>query len=258
MTAVPRVGHAFVALGLLTVGAFERSPAWAPAEGVDGLAQAFEELGPFYLDDPARPEQLAGCVDDKNYDCLLVYAGKRAAVKRIFDGGRAEALKRTLATVWMDCSEARLQDGGSEGAAWLTCDGAVRSFFFFYKPGEDQAIREELSHMPDSTIRHIFIDAKGEQEWCDNRPNAELWRQLIDSWSFLQKYRESYEDAGWLKHSFEQTAFPRDEVEPLLMYDPEFQIDATLVERVEATLQSKRRYAARMRRTVRLFEGRGQ
>ena len=211
-----------------------------PQKRVDTLANAFARLGVAYLDIPDSPDQLADCVDQKNYACLSLYKLGRAAVQSIFDQGRDTALKRTLAALQTHCRQPETGEKRNVTSPWNTCTGAVTALYFFYRRPEDDEIRHAFAQFDPPLIKHIFEDAEGAGEWCNNRSDKEAWLTLIESWTVLDQPNEG----GHSRKGFETVfGFPAPASSWLLLIDPEYVVDQKLEARIDAVLKHSPHYA---------------
>ena len=242
MKKITQIAAASVAATLLLLCPLAplNAQASTPKRNVDTLANAFARLGVAYLDIPASPDQLSDCVDQKNYACLSLYKLGRAAVQRIFDRGRDTALTRTLDALQTHCRQPEAVDKRNVTSPWNTCSGAATALYFFYKRPEDDKIRHAFAQFDPSLIKHIFEDAEGAGEWCNNRPDKEAWLTLIESWEVLDQPN----DGGHTRKGFATVfGFPAPTASWLLLIDPEYIPDPKLEAKIDAVLKHSTHYA---------------
>jgi hypothetical protein len=154
----------------------------ASPQDADPMRGAFLLLGSLenLLAFPANQAALDACTESGDKTCLALYGNARSAVERLFEGGRAEALKRTLDAVRTECRSPSAAEG--QWSLWQACKGAVAAFYFFSTDAEDRSILRALQRMDRTLIRNIFVESRAYTgDWPSNRPDKRRWITFLRS-----------------------------------------------------------------------------
>ena len=164
----------------------------ASPQDADPLRSSFLLLGSLenLLHFPENQAALDACTERGDKSCLALYGNAQRAVDRLFESGRAEALKRTLEAVGTECRSPNAAEG--QWSLWQACKGAVAAFYFFSTDAEDRSILRALQRMDRTVIRNIFVESRGYTgDWPANRPDKRRWI------TFLRSNDRLKEDPGW-------------------------------------------------------------
>lgn len=154
----------------------------ASPQDPDPLRSSFLLLGSLenLLHFPANQAALDACTKSGDKSCLALYGNARRAVDRLFDSGRAEALKRTLDAVGIECRSRDAAEG--QWSMWQACKGAVAAFYFFSTDAEDRSILRALQRMDRTVISNIFVESRSYTgDWPANRPDRRRWITFLRS-----------------------------------------------------------------------------
>lgn len=158
------------------------------ASDAKSIRDAFTTLGALdsYLEFPATRQELDLCFANNDQKCISTFRRARAAAALIFDSGRSEALRRTLASLDTACESP--DSGATSIWPWQTCRGVVEAFYFFANDAEDRDIVRHLEKLKTPILHNVFVTSNScTGDWVSNRPDKERWIRFIDSLAFLDK-----------------------------------------------------------------------